>query len=180
MDLWARIAPAPWLDRKPWRDSEPTARLDTAIALAADMDGVIAAEAAVASLRAALAPWRTAIGARLRWRPFERDSDCVTESFSEPLRAALEALSARGMASVVVARAQHLARDVHEAALARFPERPVLVRSLAHAAFVDYAFGAAALSGRSNPVTALRRLLATGYVLVAIDSSGVTLEIPPL
>src|SRR5450432_1499541 len=40
MDLWARIAPPAWVDRKKWRDSAPAARLDAAIALAADAENV--------------------------------------------------------------------------------------------------------------------------------------------
>src|ERR1700722_19337039 len=57
MDLWAQIAPASWIDRKRWRDAEPVARLNAAIALAADVEGVEAEEAAVAALRVALAGW---------------------------------------------------------------------------------------------------------------------------
>lgn len=40
MDLWARIAPAHWQDRKMWRDESGDARLDLAVALAADVDAI--------------------------------------------------------------------------------------------------------------------------------------------
>jgi hypothetical protein len=68
MDLWARIAPVSWIDRKPWRDCAPAERLDVAIALAADVDGVEVAESAVGSLRVALAAWGTSMGSPARVR----------------------------------------------------------------------------------------------------------------
>jgi hypothetical protein len=75
-------------------------------------------------------------------------------------------------------RARRLEGAVDEAARAQFPERPAFVRSLAHASFFDCVFTAASLAGRPNPVTALREIWAAGYVLSAIDTSGVTVEIP--
>jgi hypothetical protein len=160
MDLWARIAPHPFIDRKLWRDSDPDAQLD--------------------SLRTALAPWGTPIGTRIRWRPFEHDSDCSGELLAQPLRAACEILSGRTMDLVVLDRARHLERDVYETALARFPERALLAGSLAHAALVDHVFRAASLPESSNSVTALRELWSAGYVLAAIGTSGATIEIPRL
>ena len=185
MDLWARIAPPSWLDRKRWRDSEPSARLDAAIALAADVEGVEAAESAVASLRVALEAWGTPIGARIRWRSFEREPDPTTPLLAEPLlaaplRAAREALSRRGVESVVLERAGLLEREVHEAALVRFPARALLARELAHAAFVDCVWCAAPVAERPNPVTSLRALWKAGYALSALDASSVTVELPPL
>lgn len=180
MDLWARVAPPSWIDRKRWRDSEPAAQLDAAIALAADVEGVEAAESAIDSLGVALAAWRTPIGSRIRWRAFERDSEHIAPLLAEPLRAAREALSGRGAESVVLARAQHLERAVHEAALVRFPDRALLAHELAHAAFVDCVWRAAPLTANPNPVTSLRELWKAGYVLSAIDASSVTVEIPPL
>jgi hypothetical protein len=179
MDLWARIAPAAWIDRKRWRDSERDAKVDAAVALAADVDGVEAAESAIALLGAALAPWGTPIGTRVRWRCFEQDSEHVAALLAEPLRAACDALAARGVEPVVLERAQRLEREVHEAASSRFPERPMLARDLSHAAFVDCVWRAAALP-RPDPVTPLRALWGTGYVLSGVDASGVTIEIPPL
>jgi hypothetical protein len=181
MDLWARVAPASWIDRKRWRDSAPAARIDAAIALAADVEGVEAAEAALAALRAALGP-RTAVGARLRWRALAYDFDGTSELLAEPLHAALEALSARGepARAVVLERARDLEREVLEAASVQIIERPLLAGALAHAAFVDHVWRAAGLLGRTNPVTSLRDLWSTGYVLSAIDASGVIVEIPPL
>ncbi len=134
MDLWARMAPRSWLDRKRWRDSAASARLDSAIALAADVAGVEAAEAAVSSLRVALAPWGTSLGAVVRFRPFDSDSDCVTELLSKPLQAALAELALRSARPLE--RAQQLESTVRAAASARFPDRPLLARGLAHGAAI--------------------------------------------
>ncbi|MES1176480.1 MAG: hypothetical protein ABUL62_19305 [Myxococcales bacterium] len=177
MDVWARLAPRSWLDRKRWRHSEPAARLDAAIALASDVQGVEAAEAAAGELRAALAAWGVTMGALVRWRAFDSDGDPSTELLTHPLQAARDALVERSARPLE--RAQQLEHAVLDAANARFPERPLLAQSLAHAALVDYSVQAAALD-RPNPVTALRALWLTGYTLSAVDSFGVTLEIPPL
>jgi hypothetical protein len=168
MDLWARIVPSAWIDRKPWRDADPAARLDLAIALAADVEGVEAVEAAIGALRAS----GTKVGARVRWRTFERDFEGTPELLATALHAARERVSASALD-----RARHLERDVHEAALVRFPERPTLARALSHAAFVECVCG---LAGRPNPVTSLRDLWRAGYALSALDASGVTVEVPPL
>jgi hypothetical protein len=180
MDVWARVAPLSWIDRKRWRDSDHAVQLDTAIALAADVEGVEAAESAIDSLRVALATWGIPIGSRIRWRLFEQDSDRTAELLAEPLGAACEAVAARGVESIVLERARHLEREVREAARVRFPERALLAGSLAHAAFVDSVWRAASLAGRPSPVTPLRALWTAGYVLSAIDTSGVTVEIPRL
>jgi len=173
MDLWARIAPAHWMDRKRWRDSDAALRLDAAIALAADVKGVEAAESAIASLRAALSPWGAPFGSRVRWRLLEQDSEHCSALFAEPLRAARQDAPA-----VVLERAARFERDVHEAALMRFPERPLLARDLAHAAFVDCVWHGAELADLPNPVRPLCELWKTGYVLSTIDASGVTIGIP--
>lgn len=180
MDLWARIAPPAWIDRKLWRDADHAARLDAAVALAADPDGVQAAESAIGSLRFALAAWGAPIGARVRWRPFERDAPIVTELLAAPRRVASQAVSAREFGPVALERALDLERDIHEAACARFPERPGLARDLAHAAFVDFVWRAASFRDMPNPTSPLVELWSAGYVLSAFDTSGATLEIPPL
>ncbi len=180
MDLWARIAPISWIDRKRWRDSDAPAKLDVAIALAADAPGVEAAESAVGSLRAALAAWGTPLGSAIRWRSFDADTDCVTELLAAPMRAARESIASWDAAPIIVERARQLEANVYEAARVRFPERPLLARALAHAASVDRLLRAAAIDERPNPVTPLRELWKTGYTLAAIDPSGVTLELPPL
>jgi hypothetical protein len=182
MDLWARIAPPSWIDRKRWRDSEPRAqaRFDAVTALAADVEGVEAAESAVLAWRLALAAFATPIGARVRWRAFEHDAGVITPLLAEPLRLARAALSVVGAETVVVERAQPLQREVHAAMLARFPERPALAQEVAHAAFVDGLWRAAAVAGRPDPVAPLRALWMTGYVLAAVDASTVTVELPPL
>jgi hypothetical protein len=180
MDLWARVAPLSWIDRKRWRDSEPARRIDAAIALAADAGGVEAAESAIGSLRVALAPWGTSIGSRIRWSASEHDFGHTAELLSEPLRAAGEAISARRSLAAVLERAQRLEREVHDAARVRFSQRPRLADALAHAAMVDCVWRSSPLAARPNPVSSLRELWKTGYVLSAIDASGVTAAIPPL
>jgi len=179
MDLWARIAPPAWIDRKLWRDSDSTAKLDAAVALASDVDGVEAAESAIAALRGALAAWGTPIGQRIRWRAFERDVDCVSVWLATPERAARESVAAHYAEHVIFERAQQLEQSVRTAALTRLPGRPALAEALARAAIVDYTLRASALD-LPNPVTPLRALWKTGYALSALDASGVTLEIPEL
>jgi hypothetical protein len=177
MDLWARIAPASWVDRKRFRDSAPPERLDAAVALAADPDGVDAAEAAVDSLRVALAASGTSLGRRIRWRFFERDGECVTGLLGAPLRAAQAELSGRGICAVVLERGRSLEHDVHAATLARLPERGALARDVAHAAFVALVWRAASLE-LPDPTAPLRALWKTGYSLAAVSDSDVTLELP--
>jgi hypothetical protein len=179
MELWARIAPGGWVDRKRWRDAEPASRIDAAIALAADVEGVEAAEAAFDSLFNALSRWGVRRPSRIHWRWVDRDPACLDELFAEPVRAARAALSTHPAETIVLARAAELERAVFEAARLRLPHRPVLAGELARAAFGDVLLSAAALD-RPNPVTALRELLKTGYVLAGGSTSGVALEIPPL
>jgi hypothetical protein len=174
MDLWARVAPPAWMDRKRWRDSEPAAQIDAAVALASDVEGVEAAEAAIVALRVALAAWGTPIGARIRWRMRAHDFERTAELLAAPLGAT------HGVHTVALERAKRLEEDVLAAAHARFPERPLLERALGHAALVDAVWRAASLSGRPDPVTPLRALWRTGYVLSEVDRSGVVVEIPPL
>jgi hypothetical protein len=69
---------------------------------------------------------------------------------------------------------------VHDAAGVRLPSRPVFAEALAQAAFVDALVHASALADRPNPITPLRDLWMTGYTLVEVDATGVTLEVPPL
>jgi hypothetical protein len=180
MELWARIAPSSWIDRKRWRDSDAGAMLDAATALAADVLGIEAAEAAVGSLRAALAEWGVRLGPRVRWRSFDSDADCVSELLTEPLRAAREAVAKRDAGPVMLTRNQQLECAVQEAAIARFPERPLLAQGLARAAFVDGLLRATAITDRPNPVISLRELWQAGYTLGAVSELSVTLELPPL
>jgi hypothetical protein len=180
MDLWARIAPAAWIDQKRWRDSAPVDRLDAAIALAADVDGVLAAEAAIDELRAALAPWGTPIGANVRWRVGERDTEIAEALLARPLAAALEVVARRDSGPVVLERARDLERAVHAYASARLSERAGLARDIAHAAFADFVFRAACTDTSPNPVAPLEKLWKTGYVLASADAAGVNVTIPPL
>jgi hypothetical protein len=180
MDLWARIAPASWIDRKRWRDTPAAARVDAAVALAADVDGVEAAESAVGSLRVSLAAWGAPIGTRVVWRCAEHDATITRSLLAEPLRQASDVVSTTDAARVVFSRADRLARDVEAAILERLPARPQLARDVAHAALVDYVLGAASLPDRPSPIPALSALWRTGYTLAAVDASAVTLELPPL
>jgi hypothetical protein len=179
MDLWARVAPASWIDRKRWRGCAPASRVDAAIALAADAENVEAAEEALGALRSALAAHGISVGPLIRWRWFERDAETVAVLLREPLRAACEACPAADRASIF-ARARRFEHGILQKALARFPERPLLARELGHAAFVDFLWRAAPLDIARNPVAALRALWKTGYVLSEADAKSVTLEIPPL
>jgi hypothetical protein len=172
MDLWARIAPGSWIDRRRWQDTEAALRLDAAVALAADVAGVEAAEAAVDALRAALAAWGTPLGPRVRWRLLALDAEHTGALYAELLRAARPDAAA-------VERATRLQDEVHQAALARLPARPGLAGDLGRAAFVDCVWRSDG-ANRPDPVAPLRDLWQTGYVLSAVDASGVTLELPGL
>ena len=183
MDLWAKIAPPSWIDRKPWRDSAAAKRLDVTLALASDIESVEAAERAARALRAALGPWRPApIGDRIRWRAadVDEDTEVLPALLAEPLRAATAALARRDTAPVVLEQARHLETEVLAAASARLPTRAGLARDLAHAAFVGHVWQAAAMAEQPDPVTPLRALWATGYTLSAADAAAITLEIPSL
>ncbi len=182
MDLWARLTPGSWHDRKRWRDSSAADKVDAAVALAADVRGVEAAEAAAHSLRSALAAWGVTLGARIRWRAIEHEGDAVTELLAQPLLAAQAALASEHANGIVGRRSEAIRRAVRGAAAAspRLPARPLLTAEIAHAAFVESMVRAAAIDGRPDPVAPLRDLWRSGYALVEADASGVTLEIPPL
>lgn len=111
MDLWSRIAPARWHDRKRWRDCAPIDRVDIAVALASDVDGVDAAEEAVLRLRAAYADRGVVLGSRIGWRFFDQDRAVFVTTFREP--------------------PPRVREDVRDAVLARFPERPLFARDVA-------------------------------------------------
>ncbi|MDB4941262.1 MAG: hypothetical protein JWP97_796 [Labilithrix sp.] len=178
MDLWARIAPASWIDRKRWRDGAPSSRLDLAILLASDPRGVERAEQAVAMLRDALAPWGGAPGSRVRWQLAGSRPAIATELLEAPLRAARGVVASHRSAHVVFERAQRLEALVAEAARAVAGARPELADDLAHAAFVDEVWRAARLPGHPSPIAALQALWRTGYAIAASDEAGVTLEVP--
>jgi hypothetical protein len=186
MDLWARMAPAPtlaspaWVDRKPWRDADPTAQVEVLTALAADLEGALAALAALATLRAALAAWGTELGTSVRWRPLPVDADVTVSLLAGPLRAAGAELTAIGAEARVQERARAVESEVLAEVQRRFPERPLLAQGVAHAAFVQVVLATEGLPpGRPDPVAALRALWTTGYVVGAAGPAGVTLEIPP-
>lgn len=178
MAVWARIAPASWIDRKRWRDDAPNTQLTTAVALAADVDGVQRAERALGNLRTALGHWNVKVGAHVRWRTFEQDFDGIEALLAVPMRAAREAVSARDGHALVFDHAERLESEVQTAVLARLPERTVLAKAIAHAALVDCVYGASALPAGDNPVSPLRALWQTGYVLSELCASSVTVAVP--
>jgi hypothetical protein len=165
MDLWARIAPETWIDRKRWRGNPRSLQLDVAIALASDIEGVEAAEKAIDALRKTVA---IPIGPRIVWRMFTGE-EALPDLFEKHLRRALRQ-------SPNLRRAHALEENVHDAALAAHPHRPILARTLARAAYVD----SVCRSKRRDPVEPLRDLWWTGYSLAAFDDKGVTLEVPAL
>ncbi len=171
MDLWARVAPAAWLDRKPWRGAD----LDLAMALATDVSGVDRAEASVRSLRERIG---ADIGPRIRWAWLESDVDAAFSLLAGPLALAQDALSRRDWELVAFARAHALEDAVHDSVLATWPDRPMLARSVSLAALVEAIWIAAALPAGGCPVAPLRELWATGYVITVADAEGVTLAMP--
>jgi hypothetical protein len=117
---------------------------------------------------------------RVLWRRTDVDFDDLPKLLAESLRTALDGLSTHRAPTVVLERAHRLERDVGMHAAERWPDRPVLSRALAHAAFVDAIWNVASPADRPSPITSLRALWATGYVLSAVDASAVTLQIPRL
>ncbi len=181
MDLWTRMVPSSWLDRKRWRDSPSAAQLDAAIALASDVEGVERAEAAVAQLREALHPYGVVLPSRVRWVLLAPDFEDCAKILERPLRAVLDVLSPSGPhAPAVLERARSLEHEILEAARTRFPDRPLLTAAIAHAALVDHLWRVASPADRTNPVAPLRELWTTGYVLSNVDDFAVTLSVPAL
>jgi hypothetical protein len=179
MDLWSSIAPERWLDQKRWRDADDPA--DVAIALAADVDGVEAAESAVAALRTALSPWHT-LGARVRWQMLAAESFGDPADVSGLTPAASQTLFAGpllvAMRDDLFEHARAFESEVREAMLHRHPDHPLLARDVGHAALLDCMWNAADLG--PSPVLPLCDLWKTGYVISGIDETGVTLGIPAI
>lgn len=150
MNLWARIAPIAWHDKKLWRDSPAIDRVDIAVALASDVAGVEAAERSVVELRAAFAEEGVAVGPRIAWRFFDLDRALFVTTFREP--------------------PPRFREDVRDAVLGRLPDRPLLARDVAYMA----------TQRRSRTADAVRALFRTGYGIHTLDANGVTLEVPSL
>lgn len=175
MELWARIAPAPWLDQKRWRGSPPEAQLEAAVLLAADVDGVEAAEAAVRSLRA---------GSKIAWSLHPdgaaKDADYTDLLLAEPEGAPVPP----DLHPAIVERARRVEAEVREAVQRRFADRACLAHGIGRAAFADHVWHAVHASRNAserpaNPAAALFALWKTGYVIASIEPSCITLEIPP-
>lgn len=179
-DLWARIAPPSWLDRKRWRDSAPCARLDAAIALASDVQGVESAEAAVRELGTALRALGTTIPGRVAWQPWSDESDYIVPLLEKPLQAAVDRLSRFPERDRILERARKDERDVHQAAANRFSDPFKLGQGLGHAAFIDFLWHAAELQPTRNPMLPLYDLWRSGYAIVAVEQTRVVLGFPPV
>lgn len=182
MDYWAVVVPPSWVDRKRWRDAPADARLDVAVALAADTENVEAAEAAIDELRRALVALRDespSVGARVRYLPLAEDASVVVSLLEEPLRIAREACPER-QRERIVARAEEVGQKVCAATLARFPERPQLASDIGHAAHVELVARAACRQDVLAIVHAMAKLWETGFVLTAADERSVTIAIPAL
>ena len=177
MDLWARVTPTTWHDRKRWRSGKAGTRADLAVALASDVAGVEAAEQAAAAFREALVAWGISAGSRVAFRFLEGDADATSAVLAAPLAAARESIAMRCGAFDGPAE---LEREVHVVAAARLPERPLLAASVAHAALVGGLLADAGPLAGPDPIAPLCRLWLTGYVPGAIDASGIMLELPPL
>jgi hypothetical protein len=194
-DLWSQIAPPAWIDHPRYRDSEPALQLRAAVALASDPEGVERAEAAVASLAAALAPWDARAahwGRRPRWRAAAMPAieDSVVDIHASVLAMLGQSLAQNDAAPIVFARAFALRRLVLRAARRRkiVTRGRSLARELAHVAFLDLAWGAAeALGARAydgtpvaaypNPVAPLMELWSTGYLLCALGEDHTVLGV---
>jgi hypothetical protein len=146
MDLWSRIAPVRWHDEKRWRGCPAMDRVDLAVALACDVEGVEAAEKAAARLRNAL---DVPVGTRISWRFFDHDRAVFVTTFREP--------------------PPRIREDVRDAVLARFPERPLLARDVAHLA-----------TEKGEVALAARAIWRAGYGIHTLDATGITLEMPAL
>lgn len=166
MDLWARLVPRAWHDKKVWRDGKGV-RIDVAVGVAADLEGVERAEAAATAFAQACTAWGTPIGTDVRFAAFAEDARPVTKLLVPLLSVDRE----------MARRVRALERALQEKVRLRFPHRAGLARDIAIAAAFDTA---TASDRRPNPARALRDLWRTGYGLVAADPTSVTVEIPPL
>ena len=196
MDLWSRVAPPSWIDQKRWRSSAPAAQVDAAVALASDVEGIEEAEAAIAELRDALAPFGVTLGASIGFRMMDRDADTTSSLLARVLDVARAELVDAGVdAPRVFERAAILEEELARAFGDALRDRPAFARAIAHAAFVDVVVGACAQlpraqtpraqtqrapATRKNPTTSLRALWATGYTIAAADASGVIVALPPI
>jgi hypothetical protein len=178
-DLWAKVAPPSWVDRKRFRDAGQGAKLAALVALASDPEGVEAAERAVVALRTTLAPHGLSLGQRIVWRPLAQDRECFAPVLSARVRFAREACP-RKIEARIMERAEEAAGELERAVLDRHPDRPLLAADLAAAFRLDFVWRAASLSESENPVAPLRALYRTGYVPGAMDSASVALEFAPI
>jgi hypothetical protein len=179
MELWSRLVGPASIDRKRWRDETPGAWPDALVALASDEANVLAAEAALATLRGILARQGVVVPERVRFRFGRHDGPTARALLREAGRLSYERCPS-DYRTVALERATELELCVQTSALSRFPDRPELACDLGYAAFVDCAWRAAGLEARENPVAPLIALWKTGYVIATLEDSAIILEIPAL
>lgn len=180
MQLWARMAPPSWIDRKLWRGNATAAQLDVAVGLAADPAGVDAVSVCVLALQEWNKRWGVAIGPRVAFRPFEGDGSVATALLAPARQVAERALAAQDYAVVARERADRVEAEIRDAVLARFPSRPGLAADVAGAAFVEAVWRAASQGQSHDPTTPFAIIWRAGYSLACANESGVSIEVPPL
>ena len=176
MELWTAIAPPTWVDQKRWRGAQGNS-VDLATLLAADVDGVEAAEKAAR----ALYPDRTRIAWRLAEDGADPTSNLATSAdtvLAEAVVLAHQALAVSEKLPIIVARAQAMENDVQEIALTRFAQSPIAARAVGRVALAEYLIRAAELPAQQARVDALCALWSTGYVIAHADDTTITLEVP--
>lgn len=179
--LWARVAPARWLDA-PRRVAGPA---EAVVALCSDPDGVETAEGAVASLRGALRGFQVEIGPRIEWWVATELTFAVR---AEALLAGPAAALARVATHAATQHAHRRRREVRERL--RVPavstRNSSIARELGFLAFASALWADAAprlpgdLAATTDPFGPALAIWGLGYVLTGADASGVVLTALPL
>jgi hypothetical protein len=180
------------------RAERPNGRGERALlaqALASDPEGIVRAESCARHFASTLSAWGLEVGATMTWliadEPVIGARARADALLDVPLRALTAAIAPTYGAEGVGARAQRLERELLDAA----SDSPI-VADVALVARVDFFWRACAIDGRcvpagypnagrkfdelESPAAALLDLWRTGYVLTAIDSTGMTLGAPQL
>lgn len=174
MDYWSLLVPARWLDRKLFRGAPRGQALALAGALASDLDGVEAVEAAVADLARTLGAHGGSVGGRARFVFADAGEGRSANTLDAPLASARAELDRTACRGSVEQRARAIEASVRDAARARGGVRAELVEAVARAAAAETLLEAARLV---NPIEPLRRLWCAGYLLVHADEAGVVVGV---
>lgn len=181
--LWAHVLPPlaspSWVDRKAWRDSERESWVEAAIALAADIDNVQAAEAAIERLRELVLPYGLALPRRTRWRLMAQEGPGAPQLFEGALEHARSACPPSEKDAIFVA-ADGESRRVYDSMVNHRPDLTNLASDFARATFLDFVWRASALRQGDNPVGALSDLWQKGYAIAEIEPHSIVLWLPPL